>query len=168
MKSGAHTQTTYGAGEKACKDKHVRARSGLVPRRDDIIKKRRARRECDGAEQVRIDVHGLVVEVAQGSKAVGEAVRRGAVAAEDVGVVAAPGGQVVPEEKEGSLDFGFEVFCFRDEGVGYGCDGCDGGDGGDGCYGGAASAAPERGVVFFFFGAFGIHGRVRDVKTGIV
>lgn len=105
---GAHPQTRDGAGEKAPKDNHVGIARRLVARRDDGVQNRARNHEGDGAEEVGPDVDGLIVQIPQRAEGGAVGIGVGAVARDDELIVAAPGGQVVPEDEEGLFDFAFE------------------------------------------------------------
>lgn len=100
VESGAHTQARHGAGEEAGEDELIGTRRGLVARLDHAPEVERGNEGDERAEQVGPDVDGLVVKVEERAQRV--TVRRpgAAVAAEDEGIVAAPGRQIVPEDEE--------------------------------------------------------------------
>lgn len=76
--------------------------------------------EDEGSEEVRPDVDGLVVQVEEGLEGVGVGGAGLAVARGDEGVVAAPGGEVVPENEEAVLELVLEGLGGGEEGVGGG------------------------------------------------
>lgn len=107
VERGAHAQAAEGAGEETRKDKHVRLGGAGVAGQDDRleeVQRGEARRgEDKGAEEVRPDVYGLVVQGEERGHRAQVAVARGAVAGGDVGVVTPPLLEVIPgEEDDGS------------------------------------------------------------------
>lgn len=104
VKGGAHAEAYDGAAKEARKGGHVFGCGALVPRVDDGIQIRGARDRRQGAEEVRPDVDRLVVDVEEGAGAVGVGAADLAVAGVDERIVAAPGGEVVPELEEAVLD----------------------------------------------------------------
>lgn len=115
-----HPQTQNRPAKEARKDQDIRLARRLVPRLDDMVQIQRAGDEDEGAEEVRPDVDGLVVQVEEGLEGVGVGGARLAVARGDEGVVAAPGGEVVPEDEEAVLELVLEGLGGGEEGVGGG------------------------------------------------
>lgn len=72
----------------------------------------------DGAGKMRPDVDKLVVQVKERAGRLGVGRADGPVAGEDEGVVAAPGGEVVPEQEELLLDFLLGLLDGGEQGVG--------------------------------------------------
>ncbi len=118
MERGAHAQTHHRAAKEARKSADIRARGkGIALTHDAIQAPQRDAHGDDGAEEVRPDVDGLVVQVEEGAQGVRVRAADGPVARADEGVVAAPGGQVVPQVEEGVLGFLLEGLDSVDDGV---------------------------------------------------
>lgn len=111
MIRSAHAQTQERAGEETAKGEHVRRRGRRVPRGDHrLVQGQRSEAradEDDGAQKVRPNVDGLIVHGEDGGEGVAVAVAGRPVAGGDEGVVAAPVGEFVPGEEQGSLDLLF-------------------------------------------------------------
>lgn len=116
----AHAQTHDGTPKEARKDEHVGRIGGLIARANNDVDVQGRENGDDGAGEVRPDVDGLVVQVEERAGGLGVGGADGAVAGADEGVVAAPGGEVVPEEEELLLDFAFGLLDGREEGFGDG------------------------------------------------
>lgn len=93
VKRGAHAQTSRRAAKEAREDSHVGGLGGLVPRVHHLVNISCRGEGDDGAEEVRPDVDGLVVQVEEGAEGVRVGGAGLAVAGADVVVVAAPGGR---------------------------------------------------------------------------
>jgi len=109
MERGTHSQTEKRPGKETRKDKHVRARSRVISRRNNTLQEKRKAKEGYRTEQVRPDIDGFVVQCANACKGCPVTVAGGAVPAADEGIVASPGGQLIPEEVECSFDAGFDL-----------------------------------------------------------
>jgi len=123
-----HPQTGKRAPKKAAKHHHVGRARTAVPREDQGGEVPAEHEEEDGAEEVGVDVYGLVVQVEEGVQGAGEGIGSGPVAGVDGGVVAAPGGEVVPVDCEGGGGFAGGGGCCGGGGGEEGC--CCGGGGG--------------------------------------
>lgn len=110
MIRGAHAETHHGTAKEARKDQHIRRIGRLIARMNHEIQPRRRDDGNDGAGKMRPDVDELVVQVEERAGGLGVGRADGPVAREDEGVVAAPGGEVVPEQEELLLDFLLGVF----------------------------------------------------------
>lgn len=119
---GTHPQTPHGAGKETAQRQHVRRARRPVPRRDQSAQVQPQGEESGGADEVRVHVDRLVVQVEQRAQAAEERAARAAVAVQDGGVVAPPGGEVVPgdEAGEGVFELGFEGLRGGEEGGGQG------------------------------------------------
>lgn len=115
-----HAQTHDGTPKEARKDEHIRRISRLIARANNHIDVYCSEDGDDGAGEMRPDVDGLVVQVEERAGGLGVGGADGAVAGADEGVVAAPGGEVVPEEEELLLDFALGLFDCCEEGFGDG------------------------------------------------
>lgn len=116
VKGRAHAQAQDGAAKEARKDGNVGGASRVVPRMDHAVE---ICGDDDGnksAKEVRPDVDKLVVQVEEGAGRVGVGAADLAVAGMNKGIVAAPGGEVIPELEERVFDL-----------VLYGLGGADGG-----------------------------------------
>lgn len=109
MKGSAHTQTHHGSSKEARKHGHIGDVGGRIPRADHSVHVRRAYECHRGPEEVRPDVDGLVVEVEEGAQRVRVGPAGLPVAREDEGVVATPGGEVIPEDEQRVLELGLEA-----------------------------------------------------------
>lgn len=118
VKGGAHAEAAESAREEAGKDEQVRARGRLVARGDQGVQQGAAQGEGHRAEQVGPDVDALVVQVPEAGQRRAEAVARLPVAAEDEGVVAPPGRELVPEQEQRRLHLGFNLLGGREERLG--------------------------------------------------
>lgn len=110
MIRGAHTETHHGTAKEARKDQHIRRIGRLIARMNHQIQPSRGDDGNDGAGEMRPDVDEFVVQVEERAGGLGVGRAGGPVAGEDEGVVAAPGGEVVPEEEELLLDFLLDLF----------------------------------------------------------
>lgn len=104
VKGGAHAETDDISTKVAGKGEDVGSVGGAVPRADNGVYVCGADDGSDGAEQMRPDVDKLIVDVEERAPAVGVGAADLAVARVDEAVVAAPGGQVIPEEEQRVLD----------------------------------------------------------------
>lgn len=53
---------------------------------------------------MRVDIDGFVMQISETRETLGERARCGTISRMDVMIVLLPGGQVIPEDKEGTLD----------------------------------------------------------------
>lgn len=114
----AHAQTHHGAAEEARKDQDIRRIGRLVARMDHKIEVDARDDGDDGPREVRPDVDKLVVQVEERPGRLGIRWADGPVAGPDEGVVAAPGGQIVPEEEKLLFDFLLDLLYRAEAGFG--------------------------------------------------
>lgn len=97
MVGGTHPQADDGATEEGCEDEDVGLASGLIAGMDHGIQVQRAGQGGEGAEQMRPDINGLIVKMAQGEEGVPVGWLGSSVSGHDESVVTAPRREVIPE-----------------------------------------------------------------------
>ena len=115
-----HAQARHRAAKKAREYPYILPRRLLVAWPQRSIRINTREQSEYGADEVRVDVDALVVQVGQACEGFAVGVGSRAVAGVNMLVVLEPSGEVVPEDCEGAGGFGFEasgggVFfvCFR-------------------------------------------------------
>lgn len=104
-----HAQARHRAAKKARKHPYILPRGLLVAWPQRRISINTGQQSEDGADEVRVDVDALVVQVCEACEGFAVGIRGWAVAGVDVLVVLEPGGEVVPEDSEGAGGLGFEA-----------------------------------------------------------
>lgn len=105
----AHTQTRHGSGKEAAEHIHIFPARCLIPRLELRVQEVRCDEESKGAEEMRVDIHSLIVDIEKGLPGFGVRIRLRAVAGGNVVIVLLPGGDFVPEKCQFLLDFLFDV-----------------------------------------------------------
>lgn len=115
VERGAHAQAAERAREETREREYVRLGGAGVAGQDDRLEEVQRgeprRGEGEGAEEVRPDVHRLVMQGEERGQRAQVAVARGSVTGGDVGVVTPPLLEVVPGQKSGGLDLLLNGLC---------------------------------------------------------
>lgn len=96
MKRRAHAKAQNCATNKACEDEHVRWRSRIITRADDVVQVERTSDSYNGTDEMRPDVDGFIMQIEEGVKRVPVRRTNLTIARVNEGIIAAPGWEVAP------------------------------------------------------------------------